>query len=34
MNSNVDLKQHQEARQRAVALGKSQDPEALPELVM
>jgi len=33
MNSNMDLKQHQEARQRAVALGKSQDPTALPELV-
>ncbi|MDZ8117394.1 HEAT repeat domain-containing protein [Pontiella agarivorans] len=33
MDSNMDLKQHQEARQRAVALGRSQDPAALPELV-
>lgn len=33
MNSTMDLKQHQEARQRAIALGKSQDPAALSELV-
>ncbi|MBN2702646.1 MAG: HEAT repeat domain-containing protein [Pontiellaceae bacterium] len=33
MNSNMDNQQHQEARQRAVALGRSQDPAALAELV-
>lgn len=32
MNSNMDLKQHQVARQRAIALGRSQDPASLPEL--
>ena len=33
MKSNMDLKQHQESRQRAIALGKSQDPASLSELV-
>ena len=32
MNSNMDLKQHHECVQRAIALGRSCDPTALPEL--
>jgi HEAT repeat protein len=33
MNSNMDLKQHHECVQRAIALGRSNDPAALPELI-
>lgn len=33
MNSNMDLKQHHECVQRAIALGRSNDPAALPELM-
>ncbi|MBI3986267.1 MAG: HEAT repeat domain-containing protein [Lentisphaerae bacterium] len=32
MNSNMDLKQHHECVQRAIALGRANDPTALPEL--
>jgi hypothetical protein len=32
MNSNMDLKQHHECVQRTIALGRSNDPAALPEL--
>jgi hypothetical protein len=32
MNSNMDVKQHHECVQRALALGRSNDPAALPEL--
>ncbi len=33
MNSNMDVKQHHAGVQRALALGRSGDPAALPELV-
>jgi hypothetical protein len=32
MNSNMDVKQHHECVQRALTLGRSNDPAALPEL--
>ncbi len=32
MNSNMDVKQHHECVQRAIVLGRSGDPAALPEL--
>ena len=33
MKSTMDIQQHQRARQRAVELGRSMDPTALPELI-
>jgi hypothetical protein len=33
MNSDMDRKQHHESVQRAIALGRSNDPAALPELI-
>ena len=33
MNSNMDRKHHQECVQRALALGRSADPDTLPELI-
>ncbi len=33
MNSTMDRKMHQQCRQRAVELGRSTNPAALPELI-